>query len=316
MKELKDEKLISIIVPIYKVEKYLNKCVESLVMQTYKNLEIILVDDGSPDNCPIICDEWARKDARIKVIHKPNGGLSDARNCGIDVATGEYIMFVDSDDAITKNACEVLSKTLEKNNNDFVMGAVNLVNEGSCPVDNVQAHFNEHYYDREKVINEIYKTSISYLVIACAKLYKRALFDNLRFKVGKLHEDEFLFHHLMFRVNSFTYIDYPVYNYLIRADGIMGSASEKNLQNSMEAFCDRYEFMQANLPENKEKNVNMYLFNLRSFYVSKRVNKNFRKLIKKEFKKIYKEPVKKNILNKLFNFSTVLYSILYNLYKR
>ena len=95
--------LISIIVPVYKVEKYLDKCVESIVEQTYKNLEIILVDDGSPDNCPAMCDEWAQKDSRIKVIHKENGGLSSARNAGLDACTGEYIYFLDSDDYIADN---------------------------------------------------------------------------------------------------------------------------------------------------------------------------------------------------------------------
>ena len=94
------EPLISVIVPIYKVEEYLNRCVESLVNQTYKNLEIILVDDGSPDNCPEMCDRWAKQDKRIRVIHKKNGGLSDARNAGMRIATGEYIAFVDSDDLV------------------------------------------------------------------------------------------------------------------------------------------------------------------------------------------------------------------------
>ena len=101
---------ISVIVPVYKVEKYLDKCVESIVNQTYKNLEIILVDDGSPDNCPAMCDEWAEKDERIRVIHKENGGLADARNAGMDIATGDYIGFVDSDDWIEPNMYEVLLK--------------------------------------------------------------------------------------------------------------------------------------------------------------------------------------------------------------
>ena len=100
--------LISIIVPVYKVEKYLDKCVESIVEQTYKNLEIILVDDGSPDNCSAMCDEWAQKDSRIKVIHKENGGLSSARNAGLDACTGEYIYFLDSDDYIADNCIETL----------------------------------------------------------------------------------------------------------------------------------------------------------------------------------------------------------------
>ena len=93
--------LISVIVPIYNVEKYLDKCVDSIINQTYKNLEIILVDDGSPDNCPQMCDDYAKKDSRIRVVHKENGGLSDARNAGMKVATGEYVSFIDSDDYIS-----------------------------------------------------------------------------------------------------------------------------------------------------------------------------------------------------------------------
>ena len=105
---------ISVIVPVYKVEKYLKRCVESIVQQTYQNIEIILVDDGSPDRCPEMCDEYARRDARIKVIHKSNGGLSDARNVGLRIATGEFILYVDSDDYIELDACERLLKGMKK----------------------------------------------------------------------------------------------------------------------------------------------------------------------------------------------------------
>lgn len=97
---------VSIVVPVYKVEQYLDRCVNSIICQTYKKLEIILVDDGSPDECPKMCEKWAKKDSRVKVIHKKNGGLSDARNKGIDIATGEYLLFVDSDDYLELDACE------------------------------------------------------------------------------------------------------------------------------------------------------------------------------------------------------------------
>ena len=111
---MRTEELISVIVPVYKVEKYLNKCVQSIIQQTYTNLEIILVDDGSPDNCPQMCDEWAKKDSRIVVIHKKNGGLSDARNAGIAVAKGKYIGFVDSDDYIESTMYEDLYLAISK----------------------------------------------------------------------------------------------------------------------------------------------------------------------------------------------------------
>ena len=113
MTRASNEPLISVIIPVYKVEKYLNKCVDSVLNQTYKNLEIILVDDGSPDKCPEICDEYAKKDDRIKIIHKQNGGLSDARNVGIEKSTGEYITFIDSDDYVDSNYIEQLYKLFD-----------------------------------------------------------------------------------------------------------------------------------------------------------------------------------------------------------
>ena len=119
--------LISIVVPVYKVEPYLDKCISSIVNQTYKNLEIILVDDGSPDNCPAMCDAWAEKDNRIRVIHKPNGGLSDARNAGMYVATGELMAFVDSDDWIAPDMYEQLYRRLTEDGSDIAACGVQMV---------------------------------------------------------------------------------------------------------------------------------------------------------------------------------------------
>ena len=121
--------LISIIIPIYKLEKYLDRCIESIVNQTYRNLEIILVDDGSPDRCPSICDEWAEKDSRIKVIHKENGGVSSARNAGLDIAKGDYIGFVDGDDYIRADMYKTLFDEVSKNNCDIVVCSYQMNNE-------------------------------------------------------------------------------------------------------------------------------------------------------------------------------------------
>ena len=128
--------LISVIVPVYKAEKYLDKCVQSIVNQTYKNLEIILVDDGSPDNCPEMCDEWAKKDSRIKVIHKENGGVSSARNAGLDNSFGDYIGFVDSDDFIENDFYECLYDNLVENGADIsfcTFKTLDEKNRGICP---------------------------------------------------------------------------------------------------------------------------------------------------------------------------------------
>ena len=127
--------LVSVIVPIYNVEKYLDKCVESIVNQTYKNLEIILVDDGSPDSCPQICDKWAEKDNRIKVIHKENGGVSSARNAGLDIAKGDFICFIDSDDTALPNMIEMLIKSFEKYNCDLSVCNIQMVDENGNVVE-------------------------------------------------------------------------------------------------------------------------------------------------------------------------------------
>lgn len=118
---MKNERLISVIVPVYKVENYLNQCLESIVKQTYSNLEILLVDDGSPDRCPEICDEWARREKRVRAIHKRNGGLSDARNAGLALAQGELVMFVDSDDWIAPEMAEKMLEAMEREEADMVI---------------------------------------------------------------------------------------------------------------------------------------------------------------------------------------------------
>ena len=148
--------LISVIVPVYKVENFLDRCVESIVGQTYENLEIILVDDGSPDNCPAICDNWAKKDGRIKVIHKENGGLSSARNAGLDVVTGEYFGFIDSDDWIEKDFFEFLITNALKENADISRCGLYLdyEDDDSCHDQEVQ-YENPVVVDNKGYINSI-----------------------------------------------------------------------------------------------------------------------------------------------------------------
>lgn len=140
----KQEDLISVIVPVYKVEKYLHRCVDSIINQTYKNLEIILVDDGSPDNCPKICDEYAQKDQRIKVIHKKNAGISEARNAGLEIAQGEFVAFVDSDDYIDSTMYEKMLLLAQKEKNDLVLCGFKKVSE-----DGKIENFNEKIMQEE-----------------------------------------------------------------------------------------------------------------------------------------------------------------------
>ena len=183
-----EEYKISVIVPIYKVEKYLNKCIDSIINQTYKNLEIILVDDGSPDDCGKICDEYAKKDSRIKVIHKENSGVSSARNTGLDVVTGDYIGFIDSDDWINVDMYESMMKYLILENADVVRCGICVHENGKI--------FNEKDYDFDYCIEKdndiIIKEFLDGGILQGAvwnKLYKKSIIDGIYFD-EKFHRNE------------------------------------------------------------------------------------------------------------------------------
>lgn len=212
-----DTKLVSVIIPIYNVEKYLDRCVQSVVKQTYKNLEIILVDDGSPDNCPELCDEWKKADSRIKVIHKKNGGLSDARNAGLDIATGEYIAFVDSDDYVHPQYIEILYYIAKKEDADVV----------SCEFKKVSQDEETHecYEEiRKDDINIKEYTEITDKVIgvvAWNKLYKRGLFEKIRFPIGRLHEDNGIWWKVVFYAKKIVPTSEKLYYYIDNPMSIM-----------------------------------------------------------------------------------------------
>ncbi len=201
--------LISIIVPVYKVEKYLKRCIDSIINQTYKNLEIILVDDGSPDNCGQICDEYAEKDSRIKVIHKENHGVSAARNTGIDIAAGEYLGFVDSDDWIEKDMYELLYYAIKKHSVKMSCAGRYSVNQ------NKKTKFcyrKEEAISSEEMLIKIFKQKECDISI-WDKLYHRSLFDNIRFPVGKRHEELAIIHKIIFSAERIAVINRPLYNY-------------------------------------------------------------------------------------------------------
>ena len=232
---------ISVIIPIYKVEKYLDKCVESVVNQTYKDLEIILVDDGSPDNCPAICDAWAKKDSRIKVVHKENGGLSDARNAGLDIATGEYIGFVDSDDSIVPQMYEELLKNLEKENADISVCGYFYVNMLGYKTEK-ELQDNDEYLvlDRNEALEYTYWGDRGWqLATVHNKLYKAKIWQDLRFEKGKIHEDEFAFNKVMKRVEKIVYTKKQMYLYLQNDKGIMATRDYRAHINIIEAYVER-----------------------------------------------------------------------------
>ncbi|MBR5126516.1 MAG: glycosyltransferase [Oscillospiraceae bacterium] len=223
--------LISIIVPIYKVEPYLRKCVDSILNQTYTNLEIILVDDGSPDNCGAICDEYARKDSRIRVIHKPNGGLSDARNAGMDIMTGSLVGFVDSDDWIEPQMYQRLYELMAQYDADMAFGGVadDVIRDGVVQTVKTSEYGVVPYAEgKENAMRRYFHGSWA----AWDKLYRVDLFDGIRYPVGEINEDEAIVLHLLDRCRRVCYTNEVFYHYIRRVDGTSittASFSEKKL---------------------------------------------------------------------------------------
>ncbi len=253
-----DNPLISVVVPVYKVEEYLNKCVDSIINQTYKNLEIILVDDGSPDNCPKICDEYAKKDNRIKVIHKTNGGLSDARNAGIKEARGQLIGFVDSDDYIDNRMYEYLYGLIKKYDADISnCGFRNfgIINEDS-PVPKKEIVLNTS--ESLKMLAE--NTIVSNY--AWNKLYKKELFinNNIEYPVGKIMEDIATTYKLFESADKLVVGTEIHYYYLKRENGITGEKGKKMLLYHIENIMERFEHFKDN------KELGFYYFK-NVFYV-------------------------------------------------
>lgn len=248
------EELISVIVPVYKVEEYLDECIASVAAQTYKNLEIILVDDGSPDNCPQMCDAWAEKDGRIRAIHKSNGGLSDARNTGLDVATGDYIAFVDSDDYIKPDMMEKLFAAISEQNADIA--ACGILNcEGDRQVTWGCRDFSG---TSEQVLAMLYNDA-AYPVAAWNKLYRRICWKTLRFPVGKTCEDAFTTYRLVHDANRIVMISEALYCYRIRPGSIMTSTFSLKKMDEEEAWRCNYQFIEKHYPNLKKNAFDFYL---------------------------------------------------------
>ena len=230
--------LVTVIVPIYKVEEYLDSCVNSLVHQTYQNLEIILVDDGSPDRCPKICDEWAQRDSRIRVIHKVNGGLSDARNAALEIARGEYLCFVDSDDFVSEDMCEVMIDTLKTNQADIVSTSFSIYKNGKHLFSN---HFRSRCLTskeamRETLLNGCITPSV------CGKLFSRECFANVRFPINEIYEDIAVIPKLFSKCKCVYYYEKPLYAYRHNDRSITKSAYSRKhsdrLLRDKQVACD------------------------------------------------------------------------------
>ena len=238
---------ITVIVPVYRVEQYLDRCIKSIVEQTYTNLEIILVDDGSPDLCPQLCDLWAEKDSRIKVIHKKNGGLSDARNAGLEVAEGEYIAFVDSDDWIESKYIEFLYLAIIQTEAEMSACQIRIVQEqDDVPEIKVQ-QTNVEIFSTEEALHSLIN-GYGFRAVVWNKLYKREFLLGEKFELGKLHEDEFFTYRIIDKCRSLAWIDTPLYNYRQRRGSIMATYSIRHL-DTLDAAVGRLELLKNKYPK-------------------------------------------------------------------
>jgi glycosyltransferase involved in cell wall biosynthesis len=239
---------ISIIVPIYNVEKYLNKCIDSILAQTFIDFELILVNDGSPDNCGEICNEYAKKDSRIKVIHKENGGVSSARNTGIEIAKGQYFGFIDSDDTIHEKMYEILYQNAVQYSSDIVLCDFLEVNEDENPEEKNKTEFSLLHYSNIQALYHLYTTEAGksdMWVYPWNKLYKGWLFNDLRFKEGRIYEDEFMAHEILYSSTKVTCVNEKLYNYLQRPDSYIGSKFSKRKFDRVYALKERADFFRT-----------------------------------------------------------------------
>lgn len=240
-------KLISVIIPVYNVEKFLPACIDSAINQTYKNIEIILIDDGSPDKCPQICDEYAIKDSRIKVIHKENGGISSARNAGIEAANGEFIYFIDGDDFTDSQSLEILLQPIiEDSEVDISIGGFKRVfytdNKENIDAPNLYDNTSINYVEVKD-----YKMlfHIDLWMVVWGKLIKKQLFNDLCFPEGKIHEDEFVAYKLCDKSKKIIFCDKILYNYVKRGDSITQKISSRGVENRIEAFIEAIHYFHS-----------------------------------------------------------------------
>lgn len=304
--------LVSVIVPIYKVEKYLSQCIRSILAQTYETLQIILVDDGSPDRCGEICEEFAGKDDRITVIHKENGGLSDARNAGMEKALGEWFVFVDSDDYIAPDMIEQLYQLAVMHQAKMAWCAIREIAEDTEYNENEfhekefhENEFHQNSFPDDKKDNEItiyspseaekqfYTMNKQQCLVTWNKIYHKSLFNGVLFPKGKLYEDGYTIYRTIYAADKIVTTSRPLYCYRQRKGSIMEKNSGRIFVPSLEAGKERMDFyLEHNEHELFRLELNLDLYTAIHFYQVIK-DKKLRREIKKWYKMFYQDYFKK-----------------------
>lgn len=271
------EELISVIVPVYKVEKFLDQCIDSIVSQTYRKIEIILVDDGSPDKCPDICEYWKERDTRIKVIHQENSGGGIARNRGLDLAQGEFIVFVDSDDYIAPTMLEFLYAKFEEN--------VDIVECGYCVVQDEKASFEQkekmsttpditQVFHAEEAMRENIRDHI-FRQIIWNKMYRKSVIGKIRFPEGRKIDDEFWTYQVIGNARKLVWTDRVLYAYRQQKNSVMHSISAEKRMEGIVAKTQRHVYLCEKMPSLEEESLCSLWFSC--LYQGQFLLKNMRK---------------------------------------
>jgi glycosyltransferase involved in cell wall biosynthesis len=237
--------LVSVIVPIYRTEPYLARCLDSILSQTFHDIEVILIDDGSPDRCGSICDYYAALDSRVRVFHTPNRGVASARNLGLSQATGPYIGFVDSDDWIEPNMFEVLYRLIEQNTVDIAMCA-----HWSGTADRPRAHHHSgaiHIWDEKKFVEQLVRDE-AITNHLWNKLFRREILLGSHFEEGRYFEDVFFYTQILPSISKVIYVEQPLYHYVERQDGICGSQKPERRWDRYDSFRARRKWILAHYP--------------------------------------------------------------------
>lgn len=298
--------LISVIVPVYNVECYLKSCIESILMQTFNDFELILVDDGSPDHCGEICDEYVQKDSRVRVIHQLNQGLSAARNNAIDVAKGDYLTFVDSDDFILPHCLEVLLNLCRENNADI--SACNMVRclstDSLSDVKEQLTNKKNEVFQDDKM--EVFFCTQKITTTACGKLYKRCLFESVRYPVGRCNEDIFTVYKIVHYANKVAYLDYYGYVYRINENSIVNESYSPRKWDAIDACLERKKFIELNYPKQKKYACRAIVHYCNHILISMAASSVYDKKVLDQLQRLYREYVwyyvfcKSSVLGKFF----------------
>ncbi len=283
---------ISVIVPVYNIGKYIGRCLESIINQTYDNLEILVIDDGSKDNSGEICDHYAQKDGRIKVIHKENGGVSSARNLGLKMATGDYISFVDGDDYIDNRMYEILLNNLVSTKSD-----ISICDFMTTGVDDDKTIFINNIYElsNEDAIKHLYIDKDLTFVSLCSKVYKIEIFHNVIMPCISCAEDNYILYKLLYKSNKIVYTPSKLYKYYQRGNSAVHTFDESSA-NDFEAFDIQMEFWKS---QNRmdlfrlcfERNFKRLIMTLDCSGSAQKCD-NFNDILKNKYEKTVKKHIK------------------------